>query len=54
VLARGLLDKAIDAYLKGLEADWRDAYTGLHIDAWWRKCKGFTPRAEQLPVCLLG
>lgn len=29
-LARGLLDKAIDAYLKGFEADWRDAYPGVN------------------------
>lgn len=30
MLARGLLDKAIDAYLKGFEADWRDAYPGIN------------------------
>jgi hypothetical protein len=30
VLARGLLDKAITAYLKGFEADWRDAYPGVN------------------------
>jgi len=29
-LARGLLGKAIDAYLKGFEADWRDAYPGIN------------------------
>lgn len=29
-LARGLIDKAIDAYLKGFEADWRDAYPGIN------------------------
>jgi tetratricopeptide (TPR) repeat protein len=29
-LARGLLDKAIDAYLKGFEADWRDAFPGVN------------------------
>lgn len=29
-LARGLLAKAIDAYLKGFEADWRDAYPGVN------------------------
>jgi hypothetical protein len=28
--ARGLLDKAISAYLKGFEADWRDAYPGIN------------------------
>lgn len=29
-LVRGLLGKAIDAYLKGFEADWRDAYPGVN------------------------
>lgn len=29
-LARGLLNKAIDAYLHGFEADWRDAYPGIN------------------------
>jgi tetratricopeptide (TPR) repeat protein len=28
--ARGLLDKAIDAYVQGFEADWRDAYPGIN------------------------
>lgn len=28
--ARGSLDKAIDAYLKGFEIDWRDAYPGIN------------------------
>lgn len=30
LLARGLLAKAIDAYLKGFETDWRDAYPGVN------------------------
>jgi tetratricopeptide (TPR) repeat protein len=30
ILARGLLEKAIGAYLKGFEADWRDAYPGIN------------------------
>ena len=30
ILARGLLDKAIGAYLKGFEADWRDAFPGVN------------------------
>ncbi len=30
MLARGLLDKAIDAYVKGFETDWRDAYPGVN------------------------
>ena len=29
-LARGTLDRAIDAYTKGFEADWRDAYPGIN------------------------
>lgn len=29
-LASGLLEKAIGAYLKGFEADWRDAYPGVN------------------------
>ena len=29
-LARGLLDKAIEAYLRGFESDWRDAYPGVN------------------------
>jgi hypothetical protein len=29
-LAKGFLQKAIDAYLKGFEADWRDAYPGIN------------------------
>jgi len=29
-LARGLLERAIDAYLKGFEADWRDGYPGIN------------------------
>ena len=30
LLANGLLDKAIAAYLKGFETDWRDAYPGIN------------------------
>ncbi|MET0514491.1 MAG: TRAFs-binding domain-containing protein [Nitrospiraceae bacterium] len=29
-LARGLLEKAVNAYLRGFEADWRDAYPGVN------------------------
>ena len=29
-LARGLMNKAIEAYLRGFEADWRDAYPGIN------------------------
>jgi MAP3K TRAFs-binding domain len=30
LLAHGLLDQAIDAYRRGFEADWRDAYPGIN------------------------
>lgn len=30
MLARGLLERAITAYLSGFEADWRDAYPGIN------------------------
>jgi len=30
ILARGLLDRAIESYLKGFETDWRDAYPGIN------------------------
>lgn len=30
LLARGLLDKAIRAYISGFETDWRDAYPGIN------------------------
>lgn len=29
-VARGFLDEAIDAYLRGFQADWRDAYPGIN------------------------
>lgn len=29
-LAAGYLDKAVEAYLKGFESDWRDAYPGIN------------------------
>lgn len=29
--ARGLLELAIDTYLKGFECDWRDAYPGINV-----------------------
>lgn len=30
ILARGFLDEAIDAYMRGFQADWRDAYPGIN------------------------
>lgn len=29
-MARGFLNRAVDAYLRGFEADWRDAYPGVN------------------------
>ncbi len=48
VLARGLLDKAIGAYLKGFEADWRDAYPGVNAVTLMEVKEPPDPRREQL------
>jgi tetratricopeptide (TPR) repeat protein len=48
LLARGLLDKAIDAYLKGFEADWRDAYPGVNAATLMEIKEPPDPRREQL------
>lgn len=49
--ARGLLDKAIDAYLKGFEADWRDAYPGINAVTLMELKEPPDPRRlEVLPV----
>ena len=47
-LARGLLDKAIDAYLRGFEADWRDAYPGVNAVTLMEIKKPPDPRRERL------
>lgn len=47
-LARGLLDKAIDAYLHGFEADWRDAYPGVNAVTLMELKEPPDPRREQL------
>ncbi|MDQ3130694.1 MAG: DUF4071 domain-containing protein [Acidobacteriota bacterium] len=50
-LAKGLLDKAIDAYLKGFEADWRDAYPGINAVTLMELKEPPDPRREKiLPV----
>ena len=50
-LARGLLDKAIDAYLRGFEADWRDAYPGVNTVTLMELKELPDPRrAQLLPV----
>jgi tetratricopeptide (TPR) repeat protein len=48
VLARGLLEKAIGAYLKGFEADWRDAYPGINAVTLMELKEPPDPRREQL------
>jgi tetratricopeptide (TPR) repeat protein len=47
-LARGLLSKAIDAYLKGFEADWRDAYPGVNAVTLMEIADPPDPRRERL------
>ena len=47
-LARGLLDKAIGAYLKGFETDWRDAYPGINAVTLMTLKTPPDPRAERL------
>ena len=51
ILARGELDKAIDAYLEGFESDWRDAYPGINAVQLMELREPPDPRrAELLPV----
>ncbi|HET7509246.1 MAG TPA: TRAFs-binding domain-containing protein [Solirubrobacterales bacterium] len=46
--ARGLLDKAVDAYLKGFEADWRDAYPGINAVTLMELKEPPDPRRQEL------
>ena len=48
VLARGLLDKAIAAYLKGFESDWRDAYPGVNAVTLMTLREPPDPRKDEL------
>jgi tetratricopeptide (TPR) repeat protein len=49
--ARALLKKAIEAYLAGFEADWRDAYPGINAVTLMEMLPKPDPRqAEMLPV----
>ncbi|MGZ4314458.1 MAG: TRAFs-binding domain-containing protein [Gaiellaceae bacterium] len=48
LLARGFLKKAIDAYLKGFEADWRDAYPGINVVTLMEVAEPPDPRREKL------
>lgn len=55
ILACGLIDKAIDAYLKGFEADWRDAYPGINAITLMELKDPPDPRRKQLiPVVTYG
>jgi hypothetical protein len=47
-LARGLLEKAIDAYLRGFETDWRDAYPGVNAVTLMELKEPPDPRRQQL------
>jgi len=46
--AEGLLEKAIEAYLAGFEADWRDAYPGINAVTLMEIHEPPDPRREQL------
>ena len=48
IAARGLLRKAIDAYLKGFETDWRDAYPGINAVTLMEIADPPDPRREKL------
>jgi len=51
LLARSLLDKAIETYLRGFEADWRDAYPGINAVTLMEIKEPPDPRRERiLPV----
>lgn len=47
-LARGLLNKAAEAYLHGFEADWRDAYPGVNALTLMELKEPPDPRRKQL------
>jgi len=51
LLARGLLDRAINAYVKGFEADWRDHYPGINaVELMTLRGPPDARREELLPV----
>ena len=47
-LAAGLLTKAIEAYLRGFEADWRDAYPGINAATLMEIKESPDPRRKQI------
>ena len=48
LLAKGLLKKAVEAYLRGFEADWRDAYPGINAVTLMEISEPPDPRRERL------
>lgn len=48
IQARGLLKKAIEAYLRGFETDWRDAYPGVNAVTLMELAEPPDPRREEL------
>jgi len=48
VLARGLLKQAIQAYLQGFQADWRDAYPGINAVTLMELADPPDPRRQSL------
>jgi hypothetical protein len=48
IMAQALLDKAIEAYLNGFEADWRDAYPGINAVTLMELKDPPDPRREKL------
>ncbi|HZI17759.1 MAG TPA: TRAFs-binding domain-containing protein [Pyrinomonadaceae bacterium] len=48
IAARGLLEKAVGAYLKGFETDWRDAYPGVNAVTLMELKEPPDPRREKL------
>lgn len=47
-VAAALLDKAIETYLRGFEADWRDAYPGINAVTLMGMTDKVDPRQQQL------
>jgi hypothetical protein len=48
MLARGFLDRAVSAYVKGFEADWRDAYPGVNGVTMMELKESPDPRQKEL------
>jgi tetratricopeptide (TPR) repeat protein len=48
MLARGFLDRAVSTYVKGFEADWRDAYPGVNAVTMMELKESADPRQKEL------